>query len=95
MTSWLLEFNRNSANTNATIESGLCCSERYEIEQTNGGTFWKNLRFRLITISLNVHYDLGLLGKCATAPVVIESFRNSVSVPQIARITELSLDRLQ
>jgi hypothetical protein len=27
--------------------------------------------------------DLGLLGKCATAPVVIEPFRNSVSVPQI------------
>jgi hypothetical protein len=27
--------------------------------------------------------DLGLLGKCATAPAVIEPFRNSVSVPQI------------
>jgi hypothetical protein len=27
--------------------------------------------------------DLGLLGKCATAPVVIEPFRNSVFVPQI------------
>jgi hypothetical protein len=27
--------------------------------------------------------DLGLLGKCATDPVVIEPFRNSVSVPQI------------
>ena len=27
--------------------------------------------------------DLGLLGKCAIAPVVIEPFRNSVSVPQI------------
>jgi hypothetical protein len=27
--------------------------------------------------------DLGLLGKCATSPVVIEPFRNSVSVPQI------------
>jgi hypothetical protein len=27
--------------------------------------------------------DLGLLGKCATAPVVIEPFRNSVSVPDI------------
>jgi hypothetical protein len=27
--------------------------------------------------------NLGLLGKCATAPVVIEPFRNSVSVPQI------------
>jgi hypothetical protein len=27
--------------------------------------------------------DLGLLGKCATEPVVIEPFRNSVSVPQI------------
>jgi hypothetical protein len=27
--------------------------------------------------------DLGLLGKCATASVVIEPFRNSVSVPQI------------
>jgi hypothetical protein len=27
--------------------------------------------------------DLGLLGKCVTAPVAIEPFRNSVSVPQI------------
>ncbi len=27
--------------------------------------------------------DLGLLGQCATAPAVIEPFRNSVSVPQI------------
>jgi hypothetical protein len=27
--------------------------------------------------------DLGLLGKCTTAPAVIEPFRNSVSVPQI------------
>jgi hypothetical protein len=27
--------------------------------------------------------DLGLLGKCAIEPVVIEPFRNSVSVPQI------------
>jgi hypothetical protein len=27
--------------------------------------------------------DLGLLGKCAIAPAVIEPFRNSVSVPQI------------
>jgi hypothetical protein len=27
--------------------------------------------------------DLGLLGKCATAPVAIEPFRNSVSVPDI------------
>ncbi len=27
--------------------------------------------------------DLGLLGQCATDPVVIEPFRNSVSVPQI------------
>jgi hypothetical protein len=27
--------------------------------------------------------DLGLLGKCASAPAVIEPFRNSVSVPQI------------
>jgi hypothetical protein len=27
--------------------------------------------------------DLGLLGECATSPVVIEPFRNSVSVPQI------------
>jgi predicted HTH domain antitoxin len=27
--------------------------------------------------------DLGLLGKCATSPVAIEPFRNSVSVPQI------------
>jgi hypothetical protein len=27
--------------------------------------------------------DLGLLGKCATATVVIEPFRNSVAVPQI------------
>lgn len=30
-----------------------------------------------------VRTDLGLLGKCANAPVVIEPFRNSVSVPQI------------
>jgi hypothetical protein len=27
--------------------------------------------------------DLGLLGKCVNYPVVIEPFRNSVSVPQI------------
>jgi hypothetical protein len=27
--------------------------------------------------------DLGLLGKCAIAPAVIEPFRNSVSVPQV------------
>jgi hypothetical protein len=32
----------------------------------------------------NLDYtDLGLLGKCATAPAVMEPFRNSVSVPQI------------
>jgi hypothetical protein len=32
----------------------------------------------------NLDYtDLGLLGKCATTPAVIEPFRNSVSVPQI------------